>query len=157
MHQSKLTASVWAWPEAQSTDVQLSRINRAKEKSRAKDSALGAVRTMRSTEGEGPSVGRKEIESLPGQEVTDTVKGAEYLEATLLTVLGVPYTMDTLVSTLFQILMLPGVKGSRANTNAVWAVTFILAEIELEDKSKAIADVVVESLSGQLDSARQEV
>src|SRR5882672_2137429 len=115
MHQSKLTASVQAWPEAQSTDVQPSRINRAKEKSRAKDSALGVVRTTRSTEGEGPSTGCKEIESHPGQE-------AEYLEATLLTVPGVPYTMDMLVSALFQISMLPGVKGSWANTNAVRVV-----------------------------------
>src|SRR5882672_2653318 len=157
MHQSKLTASVWARLEAQSTDVQPSRINRAKEKSRAKDSAPGVVRTTRSTEGEGPSAGCKEIESLPGQEVTDAVKGAEYLEATLLTVPGVPYTVDMFVSVLFQISMLPGVKGSWANTNAVRVVAFILAEIELEDKSKAIADTVVESLSGQLDSARQEV
>jgi len=114
------------------------------------------VRTTRSTKGEAPLRARKEIESLLGQEVTDVVKGPSTSRPPADSP-GGPYTVDMLVSALFQISMLPGFKGSRANTNAVRAVAFILAEIELEDKSKAIADTVVESLSRQLDSARQEV
>ena len=39
----------------------------------------------------------------------------------------------------------------------VQAVAFILSEIELEDKSNVIADVVVEKLTAQLDVAWQEV
>jgi len=75
----------------------------------------------------------------------------------LLTVLGVPYSADSLVSTLFHISMLLGIKGSHANMNTIQVVASILSEIELEDKSGLIIDVVAEKLIEQLDSVRQEV
>jgi len=112
---------------------------------------------MRSAEGEGPSASCKEIKSLLGQEVTDMARGIKYYESTLLMVPGVPYSPDILVSALFQILMLLGIKGSWANMNAIQALTFILADIEMENNSNVIVDAVAENLSEQFDLARQEV
>jgi hypothetical protein len=77
----------------------------------------GGSRTTRGTEVEG-GMNREEIEALPGQEVTDAQKGMRYLESTLLMIPGTPYTTGALVTALFQILMPPGIKTSRMNTNA---------------------------------------
>ena len=98
----------------------------------------------------------KDTMLLMGQ-VTDATWGVKYLESMLLTVLGVPYSADSLVSTLFHISMLLGIKGSHANMNTIQVVASILSEIELEDKSGLIIDVVAEKLIEQLDSVRQEV
>ena len=61
------------------------------EKVRAKET----VRTQRATmsmEVKGDRLSREEIESLVGQEVNSAKKVMKYLESTLLTVPGVPYT-----------------------------------------------------------------
>jgi len=122
MHQNKLPTIARARPEAQSTaDDQQNKASKAKYK-KTNRVAAGPVRATRSTEVEGPSADRKEIESLPGKEVFDASGGITYLESTLLTVPGVPYTVDALVSALFQVSMLPGIKGTQENLNTVWVV-----------------------------------
>ena len=77
-------------------------------------------------------------------------EGMSYLESTLLTIPGVPYMMDTLVRALFQILMLPRIKGSKMKMNAVQAVAYILAGLDTNDKGQAIAEAVVDQMVGQL-------
>ena len=66
-----------------------------------------------------PLVSRSEIKSLPGKEVSEVAGGIKFLEAFLLTAMGVHYSTDAMVSALFQISMLTGIKCSWANTNTV--------------------------------------
>ena len=73
-----------------------------------------------------------------------------YLESSMLTVLGVPFTIETLVGALFQISMLPGIKGSCANTNAVQAVAYVLAGLDMDKKASAIAEAVTDQITAQL-------
>jgi len=72
---------------------------------------MGGARAMRSSEAEG-QLGRKDIEALTGQDVTNASQGMTYLESTLLTVPGILYTAETIMGALFQISMLPGIKNS---------------------------------------------
>ena len=65
----------------------------------------------------------QEIELLPNQEVTDVMGGVKYLNSTIIMVPGVPYSSDVLVSMLFQVSMLPWIKGSWANMNVVWVAS----------------------------------
>jgi len=78
-----------------------------------------------------------------------------YLDSTLLTVPGVPFTVETLVGALFQISMLPGIKGSWTNTNAVRSVAYILAGLDMDEKAAAIAEVVADQLTDRMREASQ--
>jgi hypothetical protein len=70
------------------------------------------TRNTRSTDAEGSWLSREEIEVLSEQEITDVTEGMRYLESTLLTVPGIPYTSNTLAGALFQTSMLPGIKAN---------------------------------------------
>ena len=117
---------------------------------------LGPQRATRSAEAGTPPLSRKEVKSLPDQDVSGTEEGMHYLESTLLTVLGVLYTAEVLVRALFQISMLPGIKGSKANTNAVRAVAYVLAGLDTDDKAQAIAGAVADQLTGQIGEVREK-
>jgi hypothetical protein len=153
MYQSKLTGAARARQEGGPLPP-AQQVRSEKEKQKTIEAVT--QRVTRSTESDGSPLSRTEIEKMDGQEVTDAKKGMSYLESTLLTVPGVPYTAETLVGALFQISMLPGIKGSRANTNAVRAVAFLLADVNLASDSQAIADSVTSKLDEQLSSFREE-
>ena len=106
--------------------------------------------SMRSSKLEAPPLSRKGIEALPGQDITSMEEGMSYLESSTLTILGVPFTIETLVGALFQISMLPGIKGSCANTNAVQAVAYILAGLDTDEKASAIAEAVMDQITARL-------
>ena len=113
------------------------------------------LRAMRSTDVDAIPPSRQEVESLPDQDITCTEEGMAYLESTLLTVPDVPYMADMLVGALFQISMLPGIKGSKINMNAVHTVAYVLAGLDTDDKAQAIAGAMVDQMAGQLDSLKE--
>jgi hypothetical protein len=138
MHQTRITGTLRPRPETRDRD------------------APGTTRITRSTETENASMSRKEIETLTGQEVSNAEEGIRYLEHTLLTVPGAPLSADTLSGALFQVSMLPGIRGSKANSNAVRAIAFTLAGIESQDRSQLLTSAVVEKLEEHLELTRQE-
>jgi hypothetical protein len=116
----------------------------------------GNTRSTRSTDAEGSRMSREDIEQLPGQDITDAIEGMRYLESTVLTVPGIPYTADTIAGALFQISMLPGSKTNRANSKAIWAVAFILSEIDIKKKAQTINEVVMGKLDIQMEGFKEE-
>ena len=110
---------------------------------------------MRSTDVDAAPPSRQEVKLLPDQDITCTEKGMVYLESTLLTIPDVPYMVDKLVGALFQISMLPGIKGSKKNTNAVCTVAYVLVGLDTDVKAQAIAGAVVDQMVGQLDSLKE--
>ena len=159
MHQSKLTGVMWPRAEAQDNAQKVrarkekeSEKEKEKEKQRQREN-LNIPRLTRSTEADTPPLNRKDIEELPDQEITSTEGGMSYLDSTLLTVPGVPFTAETLVGALFQISMLPGIKGSWTNTNAVRSVAYILAGLDMDEKAAAIAEVVADQLTDRMREA----
>jgi hypothetical protein len=79
----------------------------------------GNMWNKRSMDTEGSQMSRDEIELLPGQDITARIEGVRYLESTLLTVPGTPYTTEALTGAPFQISRLPGIKTNSANVNAI--------------------------------------
>jgi hypothetical protein len=93
---------------------------------------------------------------LVGQEIMDATDGVHYLESTLLTVPGTPYTAVELTGALFQISMLPGIKMSHVNKNAIRAIAFILSDLDMDKKVAAIAGTVMEKMDDQMKVLRDE-
>jgi hypothetical protein len=131
-------------PLKQKPDVQpmppMMRLDKNKEKEKRKETGNegeSSTRTMRITETDGRRMNREEIEALAGQEVTNAKEGKCYLELTLLTVPGTPYSASELSGALFQILMLAGIKTSCSNVNAIRAIAYILTEINMDKKAQA--------------------
>jgi len=77
-----------------------------------------------------------------------------YLKSTLLTMPGVPYAAAELVSALLQISMLPGIKNSWVNSNAVRATAFILADMDLSIKAKELAESTVDKMKNGVEKAQ---
>ena len=74
------------------------------------------------------------------QEIRDAERGREYLEEKLLMVPdGAPLTLNILASTLFQVAAMQGI-GLPA-INAVWAVTYLLREVELGEVAEAVRGI----------------
>jgi hypothetical protein len=116
----------------------------------------GDTRNTKSTDAEGSQLSREEIELLPGQEVTDVIEGVKYLEFTLLTVPGIPYTAETMIGALLQISMLPGIKTNYTNVNTIHVAAFILSELNMEKKAQVIPEVIMEKLDVQLVAFNEE-
>src|SRR6266481_4898681 len=55
-----------------------------------------------------------------------------------------------------QTSLLPGIRGSRTNTNAVRSVAYVLAGLDTDDKVQDIVDAVTDQLAGQLDATRDK-
>jgi len=51
-----------------------------------------------------------------------------------------------LVGVLFQMPMLPGIKNSRVNTNAVRVAAYILADLEVDTRAKEMVSLVAEKI-----------
>jgi len=99
----------------------------------------------------------EEIEVQVGQEVMNSEEGMRYLESTLLMVPWVSYTATELVGMLFQVLMLPKIKNSWVNSNGVRAVTYILADLDLDLKVKEMENVVVDKFKVMLNELQANV
>ena len=102
------------------------------------------------------ALSRKEVESLLNQDITGMEEGMDFLESALLTVPGVPYTAEVLVGALFQMSMLPGIKGSKTNTNAVRVVAYVLVGLDMDYKVQAISGAVTDQLAGQIGEIRDK-
>ena len=93
---------------------------------------------------------------MAGQEVTCAKEGMKFLESTLLTVLGVPYTAREQVGTLFQISMLPSIKNIVRATSmqSGWSHSFILEDLDMVCKANKIAEVVSSKLEMQMNASQ---
>jgi len=81
-------------------------------------------------------------------------EGMRYLESTLLTMSGVPDAAAELVSALLQISMLPGIKNSWVNSNAVRATAFILADLDLSIKAMELAESTVDKMKNGVEKVQ---
>src|SRR6266481_9676680 len=124
MHQNKPTGGPKPQPEALDEGMKAkSGKERDKEKEKGKErekDKLPQREMTRMKRADAAALSRKEVKSLPDQDITGTEEGMDFLELALLTVPGV----KVLVSTLFQMSMLPGIKGSKTNTNAMRVVAY---------------------------------
>ena len=77
-----------------------------------------------------------------------------YLESAQLTVSGILFTVEALVETLFRISMLPGIRNSWVNMNAVRAAAYFLAGLDTDMKAVAIAEAVSDQLTTQMDEVK---
>jgi hypothetical protein len=152
MHQTRPPGTTRGRREASPTGQQQTRIE--KEKDKAKEAPT--ARVTRSTEKEDQRPTIKEIEEMPGQVITDSETGMEYLESTILDSPDVPNSLDSLIGALFRISTYPSVKGSRASVNAIRAVAFSLRHIDIDIKAQTVADAVRVKLADQLESFREE-
>ena len=137
MHQNKPTGGPKPQPEALDEGMKAkSGKERDKEKEKGKErekDKLPQREMTRTKRVDAAVLSRKEVKSLPDQDITGTEEGMDFLELALLTVPGV----KVLVSTLFQMSMLPGIKGSKTNTNAMRVVAYVLAGLDMDYKMQA--------------------
>ena len=75
----------------------------------------------------------------------------------MLTAPGGASMADELASALFQISMLPTIRASKASTNAICTVAFILAEGNLDDGPQTIAEAVSSQMDSQIDTLKEEM
>jgi hypothetical protein len=75
--------------------------------------------------------------------VTNTAEGRRYLESTLLTVPGSPYTAGEISRAFFQALTLTCIKSSGANVDTIDAIAFVLSELNIEKKAQAISEAAM--------------
>ena len=72
-----------------------------KEKDKERITQRDPPRSTRSGKSEPPPLSWKGIKALPSQDIASTEEGMSYLELSMLTVPGVPFTIETLVGALF--------------------------------------------------------
>jgi hypothetical protein len=128
---------------------------RTKVKEKEKE-VLSSTRTTRSADAKGGRLSREEMEISPGQEITNSKEGMQYLKSMLLTIPGNPYTTGELVTALFQTSMLPGNKVNQMNTNTICAIAFILSDVNLDSKVKKISEAVMARLDDQIKTLMKE-
>ena len=138
MFQKTLLGALKGHPRAPSPSQQPPKPDNSNQKGKPTSN----MRNNRSADLDGVHMSRKEIESLPGHKVTSAETGLQYLESTLLTVPGVSCTTEALVTVLYQITMLPGVRNSCPSVNAIRAVAYLLANNEVDAASSSLADAV---------------
>src|SRR6266481_3481025 len=136
MHQNKPTGGLKPWPEASDEGMKAkSGKERDKEKEKGKErekDKLPQREMTRMKRADAAALSRKEVKSLPDQDITGTEEGMDFLELALLTIPGLPYTAEVPVSALFQMSMLLGIKGSKTNTNAVRVVAYVLVGLNTD-------------------------
>src|SRR6266481_225050 len=139
MNQNKPTGGLKPWPEASDEGTKAkSGKERDKEKEKGKErekDKLPQREMTRTKRADAAVLNRKEVESLPDQDIMGMEEGMDFLESALLTIPGVPYTVEVLVGALFQMSMLLGIKGSKTNTNAVRVVAYVLVGLDMDYKA----------------------
>jgi hypothetical protein len=150
MFQTRLTGTQKQKPETkQRTEKEKERANTV-----GKETAGTSTRT-RSNDADS-RLSREDIEALEGQEVANAKEGMTYIESTLLKVPGTPYSIAELAGTLFQASVLPGIKTSRANSNAIRAIAFILQEIDVDKNAQAFAEAAMTKMEEQIKAIKEE-
>ncbi|KAF8508953.1 hypothetical protein JB92DRAFT_3120373 [Gautieria morchelliformis] len=89
----------------------------------------------------------EEIRGLPGQEISDIDAGKLYLERTLLTVPGAPWTVGALSTAILQVTQYKGIP--RQAINALRSIAFVLEEVEDDARCERIVSQVREGLAAE--------
>ena len=86
----------------------------------------------------------EEIRDLLGQDIMNKEGGKQYLEHTLLTVPGAPWTISAITTTVLQVTQYKGVPWQAVNT--LRSITYMLEGLEDDARSARIMSKVKESL-----------
>jgi hypothetical protein len=101
--------------------------------------------TTRGTATELEALAREEIRDLAGQEIKDSEGGKLYLERTLLTIPGAPWTTEALTTAILQVTQYKGM--TRQTTNALRSIAFVLEQLGDDIRGDRIADKIKAQLA----------
>jgi hypothetical protein len=97
----------------------------------------------------------EEIRDIPGQEIKDAEGGKLYLERTLLTVPGAPWTTEALSAAMLQITQYKGITLQAAN--ALRSIAFVMEQIRDDARGDKIAQRVTKLLAEEKDAVTAKI
>ena len=106
---------------------------------------ITAQPTTRGTATEPEAFTHEEIRDMPGQEITEVEGGKLYLERTLLTILGAPWTIEAMAMAILQVTQYKGM--SRQATNTLRSIALVMEQLDDDARGDRVADQVEERLA----------
>lgn len=98
---------------------------------------------------------REEIEYETGQDIMDATQGKMYLDRHLLTIPGQAFTMENIITALFQITQFKSITRDKQATNALRAVAFALQDIDIDDKAADLHNLIQLSINEQIEHYKE--
>ena len=116
-----------------------------KQAEREKETGSAAVKrpitawpTTRGTATEPEALTHEEIRDMPGQEIIEVEGGKLYLEHTLLTILGAPWTIEAMATAILQVTQYKGML--RQVTNELRSIALVMEQLDDDARGDRIAD-----------------